>query len=52
MPLSPRRTRLLVAALLVVMLALAGLATFMIVNGWEDEGLQELVREAEEEEGR
>ncbi len=52
MPLSPRRSRLLVAAFIAVMLALAVLATVLITRGWEDEGLQERVRALEEAEGR
>jgi hypothetical protein len=35
-----------------VMLALALLATVLITRGWEDEALQERVRQLEAEEGR
>ena len=40
-PLPRRRTRLLVLVLVAVMLGLAALATVAILNGWNDENLQE-----------
>ncbi|HLT46076.1 MAG TPA: hypothetical protein VK002_02505 [Rubricoccaceae bacterium] len=52
MPLSRRRTRLFVAAFVLVVLALAVLATVLITRGWENEALRERVREIEEAEGR
>jgi len=51
-PLSRRRTRLFVAAFVLVVLALAVLATVLITRGWENEALRERVREIEEAEGR
>ncbi len=51
MALSPARSRVFVIFLLAVMIGLAVLATVMITNGMNDEGLQELVRQDEEAEG-
>jgi hypothetical protein len=51
-PPSRRRSRLFVAAFVFVLLALAALATVLITRGWNDEALQERVRQLEEAEGR
>ena len=43
-----RRTRVLVLTLVAVMLGLAALATVVILNGWNDEDLQEHIESLDE----
>ncbi len=52
MALSPKRSRVFVVVMLLVMIGLAILATVLITRGMNDEGLQELVRQDEEAEVR
>jgi hypothetical protein len=47
-PLSPRRSRTLVLALVAAVVGLAVLATVLITRGWSDEALQERVQQLEE----
>ena len=49
MPLSPHRSRWLVAGFVLVMLALAALATAVITRGWKNDALQERIRQLEAE---
>jgi hypothetical protein len=50
-PLPPRHSRTLVVLLLGLALALAGLATVLILRGWSDKELQEELREVRRERG-
>ena len=52
MVLSPKHSRAFVIAMVAIMIGLAILATVLIKRGWNDEGLQELVRQDEEADGR
>ena len=50
-PLSPRRTRALVLALVGAAVLLGLVAAVLILRGWEDRALQEELREVRRERG-